>query len=403
MPCLLKTLCLTIVAFLISSRCLVAQSPSMQVSGKVINSTDQSPLVNASVYLNSTTIGTTTSEQGTFTLNGIPPGRYELVVSYLGFKTVAITVDEKSSTQVLSIALEIDATLLKGVEIKATPQNPSYLAMFKRYFIGINENAAKCRILNPEVLTFDYDEQAGLLTAHADKPLEISNEALGYLLHYDLQYFHFYVYESHLIHFGYPRFENLPTKNKRKQRNWEQNRIETYLGSKRHFLKALARQQLKEEGFEVNKLIKVENRDTARAILLRLSDNTTTQLPKVVNSNIVFSQPLPYDSIIEPPTSDNPGYVRLVFNHSLFITPFFYTNPYKKTAADKKSSSVTIYLGQTEFKYPPSILTMTTPEVYISRNGLLTDPVAISTEGGWADKQIADLLPLDYELPVKTE
>ena len=66
------------------------------VIGRVIGQADTRPVPNASVFLNNNTIGAKTAADGTFTLSGVKPGKYQLVVSCIGFDSYnqAISVNE---------------------------------------------------------------------------------------------------------------------------------------------------------------------------------------------------------------------------------------------------------------------------------------------------------------------
>ncbi len=57
--------------------------------------------------------------------------------------------------------------------------------VFKQHLLSTSENADKCKILNKEVLQFDYDPKTNIMEAWAFEPLVIENKALGYVLHYD--------------------------------------------------------------------------------------------------------------------------------------------------------------------------------------------------------------------------
>ena len=63
------------------------------VTGKIINAKDKSPVDYASVAVkrlsDSVNVGaTSTSATGSFTLNGLAPGKYRLYVVYLGLKSI---------------------------------------------------------------------------------------------------------------------------------------------------------------------------------------------------------------------------------------------------------------------------------------------------------------------------
>ena len=62
-----------------------------RISGKVID-TNNIPLIGAAVYLNNTSIGTTTDDLGEFELY-IKEGIYDLIVSYLCYETIKYQID----------------------------------------------------------------------------------------------------------------------------------------------------------------------------------------------------------------------------------------------------------------------------------------------------------------------
>jgi hypothetical protein len=57
------------------------------ISGRLLNQADTKPLPNASVFLNNTSAGNKTAADGTFVLHNVKPGKYELIVSIIGFET----------------------------------------------------------------------------------------------------------------------------------------------------------------------------------------------------------------------------------------------------------------------------------------------------------------------------
>src|SRR5689334_13008814 len=100
--CLAVRLCMAIFFILISGA-LFAQT---KVTGTVKNAKDNSPVAFATVTVKGTTVATTTSNTGDFTIN-VPAGRNTIVVSSVGFDdaevpigngTVSVTLKEKVSS-----------------------------------------------------------------------------------------------------------------------------------------------------------------------------------------------------------------------------------------------------------------------------------------------------------------
>jgi len=94
-----------------------------QITGNVTDNTNETlPFVN--VYVNDTYIGTTTNENGKYTLKVTKAGDYTIVFQYLGFKTLKKTVSIKSFPFVLDAKLEEESMSLSEVVINSE-ENPA--------------------------------------------------------------------------------------------------------------------------------------------------------------------------------------------------------------------------------------------------------------------------------------
>ena len=56
------------------------------IRGKVLDSTNDSPLIGANVVIKNTTKGSATDVEGKFEISNLEPGQYTLMVSYIGYK-----------------------------------------------------------------------------------------------------------------------------------------------------------------------------------------------------------------------------------------------------------------------------------------------------------------------------
>src|SRR6201991_4940641 len=104
MPQSMKQLFLLLVSLLFIP-CLHAQTSGNVLSGAVIDSANRKPLAGVSVFLNSTSKGTVTRADGTFTLPGIPPGRYQMIISAIGYETIVLEISSRNLPPALKIAL----------------------------------------------------------------------------------------------------------------------------------------------------------------------------------------------------------------------------------------------------------------------------------------------------------
>lgn len=377
---------------------------SISLKGIIINDKDKSPLAGATLYLSNTTIGTTTSEDGTFVLKNIPPGDYYLVASYLGYKTLSLAVSKQDDGKVISMALQPDINRLKEIIIRSkrlrNGDRQRYLGYFKEGFIGTDSNAEHCKILNPYALYYMFDKKSAMLTVHAKEPLIIENKALGYSIYYELDSFFFDLRNYHTSYFGYPRFDALTPRNKTQQERWDHNRLSTYQASKRRFMLLLANRQLEQHHIEMNKLIRTGQKEAgiqSSSVSFNSSFNPLEGLGAHARDSL-FPRQAPYDSVIY--NGARHGYVKLKFSNSLRIR-------IPQSSLPKHGMTVIALSDRTKNKpsrptHRPttiSIITMRKPETYIDPNGVLADPLAVSVEGDWAYMQVADLLPFDYRPP----
>lgn len=383
----------------------------IEIKGTVYH--QKTPLENVAIYLNNTMLGTTTNANGQFNLT-VKEGKFELIVSYLGFKKINYALNTATYSKPLVFVLEEDENVLDEIIIQKTVYDEEWkynLELFKREFIGITELAAECKILNPEVLHFNYNARENILTAFARKPLQLKHKALGYLIIYELEEF---VRNRNYVHYlGYSRYKQLKG-GKAKQKRWKKNRIKAYHGSTVHFFKSVLNNTFTEEGFIVNQFKRVPNPERpsekeikkAREFIklskgLGINFNKEIDTPKnatdsaliiIKKSRLVKFKDYLYKSKLsqkEIITQKN-GLVYLTFDDNLSIV---YTKEKEELA----------YITRNTFSKKREPLPQTSsliPQkkgVIVDKNGLLIYPLDVFYEGYWSFyEKIATYLPLDY-------
>lgn len=89
-----------------------------QFRGKVIDASDQSPLVGATIYITDLKAITTTNAQGEFVLKNVPAkGRFLLEVRFVGYKTYSSVVDLASQT---SLTVSLSPSIIESAEVVIT-------------------------------------------------------------------------------------------------------------------------------------------------------------------------------------------------------------------------------------------------------------------------------------------
>ena len=123
--------------------CFGYTQESSAISGRIIDSVNNSPLPFAQVMIAGSTIGTVSNEEGRFTLH--VPGDYSkdsLLISYLGYETARFPVRELIKRDNI-IRLKPKEEILKEVEVLAlTPEE-----VLRRAFMRIPENYGRDSIL----------------------------------------------------------------------------------------------------------------------------------------------------------------------------------------------------------------------------------------------------------------
>ncbi len=375
-----------------------------KLRGKVVDKENSRPLAGASIFLNNTSIGTTSNEAGLFELN-IPAGKYDLVISSIGFETRNLVIESMDIPSFLEIKLTVKAPEMETVVITSYEKDgwEKYGQFFTDQFIGMCSEAGQCKILNKEVLRFRYDKKANTLFVSALQPLQIENRALGYTLIYDLVQFEYKYHARYLVFTGFPFFIKMEG-SESQEKKWKNKREDVFEGSLLHFMRALFRNQLEKEGFIVRRLVKEVNEEFQRVNKVMVSGFAKDRL---------FMRYLPKDTaayfekVMEQPRirehlgkemiwGDSIAFmvdrqtVGFEFDHFLHI---YYKN--------KKPQSAYFKLFPRAASQIVSELTITGPtHIELKSNGMYFNSTDLLILGYWAwSEKIAAMLPFDYQPP----
>ncbi|HTM98624.1 MAG TPA: hypothetical protein VL088_07775, partial [Pedobacter sp.] len=292
------------------------------------------------------------------------------------------------------------------------PNRAYYLALFKDFFIGKSPNAAQCKILNSNVLSFNEDKENRTITATASDFLIIENAALGYRLKYLIENFE-YDYKTKIIYYaGHPYFEELSGGNAKKKK-WLRNRELAYNGSVQHFFKSLYHNTIKENGFIINKLGTIPNtnrkpEELINANIKRLTAgrqgliNSLTfngddslsywirqkNLPKTFD--IVSRADVLIDTLVKRQDKD----LKMIqFKDALYV---IYKNEREDSAYAASGLRQNRPLDVGNFQI--SVISLLEPSISFYSNGGVYSPKSSLYSGYWAYEKIADMLPMDYQV-----
>lgn len=296
--------------FLVLSAAITAtafsQTGYYYVSGKIIDAVTKAPMQAASVFAQNTTMGTATDAEGNFKM-ALPNGGYDLVITFTGYQTASkrITTADADNNNIV-IELKQKEKELQDVVIQSTGEVKDgwtkYGDFFIENFIGKTENSRQVTIKNRDAIHFYFSKKRNRLKVLATEPIEIVNDALGYNIKYTIDSFTYEYNTQVSFYIGYPLFEEMKTTDTAQQNLWTANRIKTYKGSMLHFMRSLYNKQLKEEGFEIQFLVKSNEKETSVPLLnmygaINYSKDDSTQtveiLPNQTDMVLIYNKEAP--------------------------------------------------------------------------------------------------------------
>ena len=344
-----------------------AQQTTFLVTGKVIDAVNKTPLIAASVFAQNTTTGTATNSEGIFTLR-LNNGGYDLVITFTGYGTVTkriSTADADHGNIVIELKLKDKAmeeiSIVSSNEVKNGLEK--YGDFFIENFIGKTANSKLCSIQNKEVLKFYFSKKRNRLKVLASEPIIIKNPALGYTIKYTIDSFTYDYGTLASAYIGYPLFEAMQPADSAQATLWQANRQVAYKGSILHFMRSVYTKQLKEEGFEIQFLLKNGGIESA----LPLKNFYAALNYKLDDSTMVVD--------INPNQPD----VAVLYKNEKPVAEYFVQ--YDEQPKDFQLSLVNMTAAQS---------------IGIEQNGYYFDQNDITINGYWSWEKVGDMLPYDF-------
>lgn len=390
---------------------------AQSVSGTVRAADSKKPISLASVFFSNTSFGTVTNEQGQFNFSGLPAGKFELVVSYLGYETQVQTIETDKQTKPIEIVLKLKPKELDNVIVEPYEKDnwERWGNFFIENFIGRSSYAADCKIKNTKAISFRNYRRSNRLAAFADEQLIIDNKALGYRIKYQLEKFE-YNFKTRVFFFqGFPLFEEMETKATSRRKKWDKRRLETYNGSLMHFMRSLYRNQLIENQFQVRHMRQETNLEKERVkAIMRQGANTriTTNRMITIGTNqakvaAITDSSSYYDRILQQPDlldivdptlliGDSIAFAidtttaGLIFENFLHITYLGKKEPIEYARSQGRGN---------QFDYQVSHLELlNNKNLSVSSNGSFYNPADMMLYAFWAFwEKISTMLPFDYQ------
>lgn len=375
---------------------LVAQNGV--ITGKIVSAGTKVAVPRASVFLSNASYGTATNETGDYSLRGIKPGQYNLVVTVIGFEEYNKEILVGSQPVSLNIELTPKVMMMRAVTVISNADWKRNYELFKKDFIGVNENSKECKVVNPRVLDFNYYRKRQTLEASSEEFLVVENQALGYRTKFLLNSFSSDNLSHTISYSGKALFEELPGSETQKKK-WKAKREDSYYGSPQHFYRSLYKNKLVEEGFVIYNYTRALNPNKYPEDYIQ---KKFKQFNGFNRDSAIYWQnqgnvPKWYHEDLIKPALSAMEVLRRTPREGIFAITF---PAYLYVVYTKKHEEVQfkdIYHPLDMENFETSVVTPTKQHYAIfDMNGIVIAENPLY-EGTWSKAKLSNLLPVDYE------
>ena len=267
----------------------LADQPKVSLSGRIINLESNKPVNNCVVYLENTTFKSSVNDKGEFRFNNIPLADYSLIIipdeGTFFSKKIDLTEhpdsnyviyiklpEQKANNDIFSpqekvtiLEKELEAQKKKSEKREKdiisklsdllSDKGYETYTIFMKTIIG---HPSDCKILNPQVLSFETHENSReqWITCKTSAPIILLNKWLGYIQIIDLKKasitkssgYYTISYDADICYVDILNSQDY----KPDSAYCLSNRLNSFKGSTQHFFMSLAAGKLDEEGFLVS-------------------------------------------------------------------------------------------------------------------------------------------------------
>jgi len=224
------------------------------IQGTIYDAQTKETLPGVAIYLNGTSIITTSDKDGNFRLPIEQFINTNLVFSHLSYESLIFEPPFDKLPKSFFLKEKVN-TLQAAVVVADRISREEKMNIFREHFLGNTQAGRSCVILNEEDIRLHYDEKADKFTAYTLNPIFIENNYLGYLITYDLHEFAVQYVETlpdvikpaHVTCIGVSSFLDINPHDLR----MITRRNEIYIRSPAYFWKNLVANRLKEEKFRL--------------------------------------------------------------------------------------------------------------------------------------------------------
>ncbi|MDR2585255.1 MAG: carboxypeptidase-like regulatory domain-containing protein [Prevotellaceae bacterium] len=257
------------------------------ISGTVFDAKTREPIPGVVVYLNGTTLCTTSDNEGRFLLMAGTVMNTSLIISHLSYEL--LTIDKPFEYAIKDFLLKEKVNSISEARVTADRYSrEAKMMIFKEQLLGTSKAGKSCVIINEEDIVLHFDTETNSLIGSAIQPIIFENKYLGYRVTFDMHTFcvKFSQYTLDMdkaisiSFFGTSSFVDQNPYNYL----YAKRREETFLTSIQYFWKSLISNTLNESNITIYNRFKKINQNQYFTIL----ENTTPKkLFLIPDTNIV--------------------------------------------------------------------------------------------------------------------
>lgn len=356
------------------------------ISGIVTSESNGQPLSGASVYINGSTVGTVSGEDGRFHLSTLPNGFYDVVVSFVGYEVIVYRAIIQSKDLSITFKMTRKETELRKVVVMSKNARERWLKVLRENFLGVTYPASRCSIKNEDEILFDMANKDSM-RAYSLVPLIIENKELGYRVYFELNELYYSNANHQTYFYGLSRYEELSNREKvpAKYRN---ARERNYRGSSLHFYHSLIDSTTQQEGFNLLNIRYLEMNDSS----------VKTNQPVIISGGsgvqpargkMAAGYPVLRNDVVMKDSIDGKIVYKLIWKDKLRVI-------YTKDPSGKAYLLKKVIMTGNLPKGVYSELEIISEPAILDKNGSLYNPLAVQFSGYWAYHKMADMLPIDY-------
>ncbi|MDB5232361.1 MAG: carboxypeptidase-like regulatory protein [Chitinophagaceae bacterium] len=371
-------LCYLILLFLLS----VSGWSQYKVYGTITDQLTHAPLRGVTVFVNGSSYATLTDTAGNFTFENMPVKVFDLVATRPGYTMGVYRTGIKTASLKIIFQLSKEESEPENNNKDSLSNNlQRWSEPFMSAFIGTSANSYDCYIANPKVLRFNYIDSLQALSVTATEPLQIFNEALGYIVYYYLNDLlirtNGLLNNTIIYNNSYHYFKELTSKQSLVIAKWKLKRQNAYSGSSLHFMRTLYNNTLREEGFRVRKVNRVYENNPAYSKFRRQQGSVQGKIVGVDSTG--NSVTVNYAEAMENISVED--YIHITDN----ITWFTPSSSTLEITYQKTSQPLTTFIHVQGGK------------LLLESNGLYFEQDDLLQEGYWRLLGIADKLPCNFD------